>query len=139
MKVINYIQWQTEFATGIDKIDEGRLQFIKLHNLLLDIITQDNCNDKILEFIYSLLYYAEHHLLNEELHYQHFEGIAEHKAHHKLFVNTISETMNEITKNDSLKGCEKLLVYLNNWFITHILQQDREVVDAIKMMQAKTK
>jgi len=132
MKKIDYIQWIPELETGIEKIDEGRLQFIRLHNNLIDIIAEKHCEKKIMEFIYSLIHYAEHHLLNEELYYQSFDGLAEHKARHQTFVSTISESLNQMTNVDRAYDCQKLLSFLNNWFFEHIMTNDKAIIEAIK-------
>jgi len=132
MKKIDYIQWIPELETGIEKIDEGRLQFIRLHNNLIDIIAEKHCEKKIMEFIYALIHYAEHHLLNEEICYQTFDGLAEHKARHQTFVSTISDSLNHLTSKDNPYDCQKLLTFLNNWFFEHILTNDKAIIEAIK-------
>lgn len=132
MKEIDYIQWKSEFETGIEKIDEGRLQFIKLHNQLIDIVAERHCEKKTMEFIYSLIHYAEHHLLNEEICYQSFDGLAEHKARHQTFVSTISDSLNHMTNKDNHYDCQKLLIFLNNWFYEHIMKNDKTIIEAIK-------
>ncbi|MFO7864892.1 MAG: hemerythrin domain-containing protein [Salinivirgaceae bacterium] len=137
MEEIDYIQWQPEFKTGIDKIDDGRLQFIKLHNQLVDIVNKEYCDQKIVEFLYALIHYAEHHLLNEEICYRSFDGLTEHKARHQTFVDTISEIRNHIAQKNSEVGCKKLLVYLHGWFHNHIMHQDKEVLNTIKHNQSK--
>jgi hemerythrin len=132
MSEIDYIQWQPEFLTGIDKIDEGHHHFIKTHNKLVDIINKDICSQKLIEILYALMHYAEHHLINEEICYQGYDGLSEHKVKHKEFINKINDVRKSLEKEQSPAICEKLQQYMNEWFEQHIIKKDKEAVDFVK-------
>lgn len=135
MSANDYIQWQPSIMTGIEKIDEGHLQFIKIHNQLVDIINKDFCQQKIVEMLYALIYYAEHHLINEEICYQGYDGFAEHKANHQKFIDKINHIQSYLSK-DKKAACEELLAFLQNWFEEHILKQDKAAVEFVKKAQS---
>lgn len=132
MSTIDYIQWQPNYKTGIDKIDEGHLHFIKIHNQLVDIINEEYCQQKILEVLYALMYYAEHHLINEEICYQGYHDFSAHKARHKEFIAQINEIRNHLQEKQSRKACSDLLEYLHQWFENHILKHDIEAVNFVR-------
>lgn len=131
----DYIQWQPDFMTGIEKIDEGHLQFIKIHNQLVDIMNKDFCQQKIVELLYALMHYAEHHLINEEIYYQGYNGFAEHKVNHQKFIQKINQIQSYLVKDNSPEACDKLFVFLQDWFKNHILEQDKAAVDYVKNLQ----
>jgi hemerythrin len=132
MNELDYIQWQPDFLTGIDKIDEGHHHFIKTHNKLVDIINRDFCEKKLLEILYALMHYAEHHLINEEICYQGYEGFAEHKAKHKEFISKINDVRVVMEKNQNPEVCLKLQHYMQDWFEHHIIKRDMEAVEFVK-------
>lgn len=135
MSKIDYIQWQPEFLTGIDKIDEGHHHFIKTHNKLVDIINKNFCAQKLLEILYALMYYAEHHLINEEICYQGYDGLSEHKAKHKEFINKINEVRKSMVKEHTPDVCISLQNHMHEWFELHIIKKDKEAVDYVKKTQ----
>jgi hemerythrin len=132
MNEIDYIQWRPEFLTGIDKIDEGHHHFIKTHNKLVDIINKDLCAKKLLEILYAIMHYVEHHLINEEICYQGYDGFSEHKAKHKEFVSKINDVREVMEKDNDPEVCKKLQTYLHNWFMQHIIKKDMEAVEYVK-------
>lgn len=132
MNELDYIQWQPDFLTGIDKIDEGHHHFIKTHNKLVDIINKDFCEQKLLEILYALMHYAEHHLINEEICYQGYEGFAEHKAKHKEFIDKINDVRVVMEKKQNPEVCLKLQSYMQEWFEQHIIKRDMEAVEYVK-------
>ncbi|HKK59121.1 MAG TPA: bacteriohemerythrin [Salinivirga sp.] len=135
MNANDYIQWQPEFMTGIEKIDEGHLQFIKIHNQLVDIMNKDFCRQKIVELLYALMHYAEHHLINEEIYYQGYDGFAEHKVNHQKFIEKINQTQSYLANDSSPEACDELLAFLKSWFKNHILEKDKAAVDYVKSIQ----
>ncbi len=132
MENFDFIQWDKNFMTGIDKIDDGHLQFTRIYNQLVDIIQKDMCNQKMLEIMYALIHYAEHHLINEEIYYQGYEGFAVHKNRHQEFIKRINEFQSHLTDRTDLTACKKLVVYLHEWFTEHILKQDKDAVEFVK-------
>ena len=132
MSEIDYIQWQPEFLTGIDKIDEGHHHFIKTHNKLVDIINKDFCAQKLLEILYALMHYAEHHLINEEICYQGYDGFGEHKAKHKEFIDKINDVRKIMEKEKQPEICVDLQQYMQEWFKQHIIKRDMEAVEYVK-------
>lgn len=132
MDTFDYIQWQPEYKTGVEKIDDGHLQFVKIYNQLVDVLQKDYCRQKIVELLYALIHYAEHHLINEEICYRGYDGFAAHKAKHQEFIDKINQIRTYLVEQDSNEACRQLLIYLHKWFTNHILEHDREAVEYVK-------
>ncbi len=132
MKNIDYIQWDSNFMTGIDKIDDGHLQFIRIYNQLVDIIQKDMCNQKMFEIMYGLIHYVEHHLINEEICYQGYEGFASHKKRHQEFIDRINDFQSQLSDGKNIEACKNLALFLHDWFTEHILKHDKDAVDFVK-------
>ena|SRR6056297_691548 len=132
MENFDFIQWDNSFLTGIDKIDDGHLQFTRIYNQLVDTIQKDMCRQKMLEIMYALIHYAEHHLINEEIYYQGYEGFAVHKKRHQEFIERINEFQSHLTDRTNLDACKNLVAYLYEWFTEHILKQDKDAVEFVK-------
>ena len=128
MKNYEYIYWKNEYSTPIEIINEGNKQFVKTYNHLLDSINNKTCPDEVIQILYSLLHYTEHHLINEEMLYNKHSSFKQHKNDHTKFVNKIKETITTYESGHHNYICEDLLKFMMNWFENHILKQDIEVI-----------
>lgn len=131
MDVINHLTMQPEYATGIEILDQGHEQFLKLHNQLVDIVNKDLCREKTIEVLYGLMHYTEHHLINEELYYREYACFSEHIGKHKVFVEKINEARKNIADNNNKAACSELLVFLNEWFCEHIIKHDKHAIEYV--------
>ena len=130
---MSFIPWQTEYATGIEVIDD---QHRHLFDLIDELYTRIlNCEDmeeerKIAgQILQSLIYYVEEHFLAEEALFSNSEypDAAAHKAAHDHFRSRVDELLQSY--QDGVMGLSNdILVFLRDWLIGHVTKTDRGYV-----------
>ena len=126
-------QWKDEYKVGVNAIDEHREKFFEIINKLKKSITDKDCQINVADIFFSLVHYAEHYLIQEEIYFKEYgySGFSQHQESHNNFIDRIIKF-----KEDYRKGkkdvCEEMYFYLENWLVNHILHYDIEAVDWLK-------
>ena len=121
------IAWDDALTVGIDEIDSQHKAIIALINDLEALKGQgdDLAAAKALQFLRSYLH--DHFELETELMLDLvYPGRTAHQQQHELFVNHV--IFFEIEKEFGVVSEQMLtdiLVFLTEWFLTHITQEDR--------------
>lgn len=121
------INWSTQLQTGIRAIDLQHEELIEILNEL-DTACTETCSRVQLDDILSRLntYIVFHFGTEETLMSDLKEGDAHvnnHLQQHRAFVDYITTMSN--TPQDEPGTLAKLLAYLQDWLVRHILQTDR--------------
>jgi hemerythrin-like metal-binding protein len=129
----DFIVWNEQLATGIDKIDQQHRILINLFNEANTKLTVNNNAEFLEQTTRDLLSYALYHFETEEelmQKYGYIEGkIADFDTHiqqHRSFSAKVVAVRNDI-KAGILISREELLSFLNNWLINHILNTDKRL------------
>jgi len=125
--------WKEEYNTGVEFIDEQHKYFFNIITSLEKSISGNECRDDASKIFFSLVHYAEHFLIQEEIYLREsdFPGLKEHKELHAGFIKRIIR-FQEDYENAVTDTCKSLLPFLDEWFNSHILKYDREAVDYMK-------
>lgn len=132
-KVLQKYDWKKEYSVGIESIDEQHKKFVEIMNLLIDVINDNACNDRVADVFFSLAYYAEHYFINEEIMFKDYKypNLSHHKELHNDFILRIIQFQKEF-EQDKDNVCRELLGYLENWFKEHILDYDIKASSFLK-------
>ncbi len=126
-------EWQSEFNVNIAFIDEQHQYFFKVLKSLEGIIKSRSCQDNISDIFFSMVHYADHYLIQEELYFMglKYSGFKEHHLKHDIFVEGIINLKNDYAmgRNDV---CKTLLSFMTDYFHEHILGYDLAAVDYLK-------
>jgi hemerythrin-like metal-binding protein len=126
-------EWKDEYKVGVKAIDEHHEKFFEIINKLKDVITGNKCKVSVSDIFFSLVHYAEHYLINEEIYLKEYgyTGFSQHQESHNQFIARIIQF-----KDDYRKGkkdvCQDMYFYLENWLTTHIMHYDLEAVAWLK-------
>jgi len=125
--------WKEDYNTGVNFIDEQHRYFFNIISSLKSSIDNDVCGESGSKIFFSLVHYAEHFLIQEEIYFMeaNFPGLAEHKSLHAGFIRRIIQFQQDYEK-DITRTCQSLLPFLDDWFDNHILKYDKEAVDYLK-------
>jgi hemerythrin-like metal-binding protein len=125
--------WKEEYNTGVNFIDEQHKYFFNIIASLKRSIDEGICRESASNIFFSLVHYAEHFLIQEEIYFKeaNFPGIQEHKNLHAGFIQRIIQFQQDYEK-DITHTCQSLLPYLDEWFDNHILKYDKEAIDYLK-------
>lgn len=122
-------QWKDGFNTGIDEIDQQ-------HRLLLKHL--NDCHLKVStgrrseigrELLDGLKRHAVMHFRLEEslMRAKGYPKLDHHEQQHKYFESQILEFENEYAEGTG-RISATVLAFLRDWFLKHILEQDKEYV-----------
>jgi hemerythrin-like metal-binding protein len=127
------IEWKEEYLLGLQKIDNQHKNLFKIMNELYNIINEKKDFTLIKNLIKELNTYAEEHFGLEEGYFEKFNF--ELKEHHIKFHREFKEKIIELelkNKEDKIQACFDLIDYLENWFLGHVLHEDKQYVDLFK-------
>ncbi len=121
------IIWKKEYYLNIAEIDQQHLKLVELINKLLEINYQKEDFEKLKKVLFEVVEYTKYHFeaesnLHKKLNYNHFH---EHQAQHQVLVKQIVELLQSL-KRGKTEFRDDLLEILENWFIRHVINHDKE-------------
>ncbi len=128
-----FIVWNDDLRLGIDVIDE---QHKVLCNYINDLYRamQNNASDKVLsDLLDALADYTVTHFKDEENIFggSRYPDVAAHKEVHRKFVNKLVEFKQQLNSGSAVLSI-KLLEFLKDWLIKHIMGTDRQYVQYVQ-------
>ena len=131
------IQWDDTLQLGNAEIDEYHRQIFD-HFERLSLACQEGKGEKVLTDLLKYLeeYTTKHFSYEESFMAQHnYPKLAEQKEQHSKFCQALKEFQEADLQIDAHKLSLLLYRKLILWFIQHIQQSDREMVDYIVAQQ----
>ena len=133
--IIETIQWNDYFETGLQVVDTQHHHLVELTNRLGEsIIDSRMAFEDIQKIVSELANYAIYHFQTEEqlmgklrLDVRH---IRRHKNEHLDFMAYVSTLIDVLLPNNHAE-IEELLAYLTRWLVYHILGSDKELAEQV--------
>lgn len=128
------IVWNDGMSVGIDVIDEDHKQIIAI----LAKLTASRCKNitnKVIEDVFSELEaYVKLHFNREErlLEKVNYKDLVKHKASHQKFIKKLPVLKEQWLTEGNGICCEKILSFLNDWLVDHILKEDFDYIDSLQ-------
>lgn len=123
------INWTEEYSVGVKELDEQHQQLIAIINQLFTLYSEKRFKKVDVEPIFrSLLDYADYHFSTEE-HYFNLYGYAkkaQHFALHEAYRQKIQDLKKKYNAADSAQTLFALNNFLNDWWVWHINNADKE-------------
>ncbi|WP_135079003.1 hemerythrin domain-containing protein [Terasakiella sp. SH-1] len=115
---------QDEHSTGHPLLDCKNKRMIELINQLHILGREDIDNDVVLTILGELVEFADDHLLEETLLSAHnTSGLDHHKHSHTLYLEELCHIC-DIYEKEGTSVFERIIVFLENWWMNHILKED---------------
>jgi len=130
-----WVQWGEEMSVGIDVIDEHHRYLFDLTNDLFEVVTQKLGSREVARVLKALDQYAQVHFRAEERMMEHhgYPALAQQEKQHLHFEEKLREFYAELHDNP-LTAQFDVLIYLRNWLVRHIVQEDAK----LKMLVGKS-
>ncbi len=125
------IEWKTEYNVNISFIDEHHRKFVEILNRILEINNEASCGHNISEAFFSLVYYAEHYLIREQMYLKEYQNFQYHQDLHNQFIDRVTRFQDDFKKGKK-NICSDMALYLYEWFENHILNYDKEATAFLK-------
>jgi len=132
-KVLFMYEMKEEYKIGVELIDEQHKKLFELANkayiLLKDDFSLDKY-DKIVHILEELKDYTIFHFKSEEEYMESIEykRLFTQKIEHEKFIKTLEETNYRDIDENQDESLVKILNFLNDWLIEHILKTDKLIV-----------
>lgn len=124
--------WKSEYNTGDYKIDSEHKALFSLAKRALHIAEKTdlkNDSNNLKEIITELFTYVATHFSNEEKYMEKlkYPELTAHKLIHKRMIKMLKSLIDELSSLalDEIK--EKLFDFINEYFIKHIMLEDRKI------------
>lgn len=127
------LEWNEKYSVDVVEIDEQHRQLFVIINQIIDAIGQNLTEENLTKIINSLLEYKKRHFETEEKYFKEFnyEGAEEHIAEHKKFSEKIGEFQKKYSY-DTLTLTFRLVDFLEDWLIDHLMNVDQKYKDCFK-------
>ena len=121
-----HFEWKDEYSVNVKILDEQHKQLFKTVDSLYQSILEKKEKEKLSEIFEQLNKYAQYHFSTEEKYFKEFnyEEADAHIALHEKFKKNISEMEAKI--NDENFNTFDLLDFLEDWWVSHILNADKK-------------
>lgn len=128
------IEWNDSYSVGFDTFDEDHKKLFGMLNTLesnlLDPTTKDSA---LISVINDLIAYAEFHFGKEEDVMARFDypDLEKHKKEHDAFKEDVN-SYTSLAAFGNLPPADKVMDFLRNWLLNHILKTDMEYTPFLK-------
>jgi len=125
------ITWQESYALGISEIDDQHKKIVELINRLFQMFSEHQIPDEGLgAVLQELTDYANYHFSTEEKYFSLFNypQAAGHIAMHNKYRTKIEEFKTQFKTDKTESIFFNLTNFLQDWWIWHINNLDREYV-----------
>jgi len=122
-------QMKEEYKIGIPNIDAQHEKLFEIGERAFQLLKEKYTNDKfdkIVEIIEELKAYTIYHFRDEEEYMEsiNYKRLFTQKIEHENFVKTLDGVnLSKIDENQD-EAIMKILNYLNEWLISHIVEKD---------------
>ncbi len=120
------VTWGSQFETGIEEIDGQHKRLVKLLNDLHDGMIKGKTKAALRETLEGLIDYTKDHFATEEslLEQYRYPGLERQREQHAQLLQDVGEMRREFEDGAS-NVADKLLEFLKNWLVRHILHSDK--------------
>ena len=128
-----FFTWKDSFKIGIDDIDSQHEKFLGYLNECFDNVSVEKQKDISPELVAKLETYAKEHFNFEEniMQFTGYPEIEKHQALHRDFEERIMQLKSSSSEEGSAESARNVLTFLRDWFLNHILEEDRKLVPHI--------
>lgn len=123
------INWTKEYSVGVQELDEQHQKLIAIINQLFALYSEKKFKDVDVEPIFKqLLDYADYHFSTEEHYFAlyNYDKKEPHIAMHNAYRQKIKDLKDEYDANNSETTLFAINNFLNDWWIWHINNADKE-------------
>lgn len=131
------IDWSDEYSIGHEKIDHQHQQLFRLLQKLHQVYKQGATQQIIAKAIEALVRYTQSHFSEEERVMEEiaYPQYAEHRKLHDELIQQAENLLEEVESGEIVL-IDELLIFLKDWLINHILQEDFAISAYIRQRNA---
>lgn len=127
-----FFPWKEEYSVAIPEIDEQHKSITSMLNTLYVAFLKNEHDTRIGGIVEGLASYARFHFATEERYFSiyRYTDRFEHMTAHAAFIAKVEEFKNDYAAQKSALTY-KVINFLREWLIHHILVEDRKYVSCL--------
>lgn len=124
------VEWEERMKIGIEGLDEEHRQLIEMLNEMFDDAQGGASRDLLLMSLGRFIACMEAHFRTEESYLEKtgYPEMQEHKKEHDELIHGIRKAQAEYEAQFNVRLPPKLMGFLKDWFVDHVLNSDRKLV-----------
>lgn len=128
------IKWRPEYSCGIESVDNQHQFLVGLIAEFQEAMLAGRAADHLDRLFTNLVTYTEYHFTWEEQLWREndYGDLARHAEIHEQLRRQVLE-LQERFRAGKLRVGTPVFVFLRNWLLTHIQQEDREAAQCVKV------
>lgn len=133
------MEWKDTYNIGVDEVDSQHRQLADMVTRLETSLATDQESKELGNTLKFLVDYTKKHFAAEEdlMVSSGFPGLTQHKKLHKTLIQEVTGVLIGLKKGQALEP-QKLITFLTEWLVNHILEEDKQIGDFIgKSEQSK--
>ncbi|MFO8021674.1 MAG: bacteriohemerythrin [Perlabentimonas sp.] len=126
-------EWSKKYSVNISSIDAEHKVLFNLMNMLFDSLSEGKSHELVNDIVQEMDDYAKNHFQTEEFHFKKigYPYLNEHKRLHNYFIGEVAKFKDKVIRNEPSVSI-KLIEFLRDWFIEHIMRADMQYVPYFK-------
>jgi len=130
---MDFFKWKNSFSIGIKEIDQQHMSFLEYLNECHLEVSGGKRSEIGQSLIDNLKAYATTHFRFEEalMQAKGYPKLKHQERQHKYFESQVAE-LETANAGRSERTAESLLAFLRDWFLKHILEEDKDFVPYVK-------
>lgn len=125
-------KWNADLVLGIESIDSEHKALIEHYETLYQKMRTGGGHEYCIELVHYLEDYVKQHFEHEEAFHEQisYDDIIEHRQSHLKFTEQVKEMAEELEgKEVTNKDLVRFNLFIKNWWLHHILVEDRKYMD----------
>lgn len=133
------MEWKDEYAIGVKEIDNQHRELVAMVTRLENALSTNKEKQEIGNMLKFLVDYTKKHFTAEE-EIMTVSGFSDHNRHKELHKNLIKEVMDVLLglKKGRAIEPEKLISFLSDWLVNHIIDEDKKIGEHIAQKGQET-
>ncbi|MFT5486855.1 MAG: hemerythrin [Paracoccaceae bacterium] len=131
---MSFFPWSDEYSVHLRVIDNDHKDLVATVNELHDAIREGSAKGQIGQIITNLAHYVDDHFAREEALMEAYDypGLADHKRIHRHLTRMVYAIRTVFAAKPMEIDPAKLLRFLRDWLIHHIVEEDRKYVPFLR-------
>jgi hemerythrin len=119
--------WYKKYSVNNEELDDHHKKLFGIMNRLYENCLQANSVHCLEPIIEAMAAYADYHFSAEEKHMRMlgYQDIDKHMAEHRAFTAKALH-LKESTDKDDPELTKELIVFLGNWLLHHVMEEDKK-------------
>lgn len=137
---MSFFPWSDEYSVNLRVVDNDHKDLVNTVNALHDAISSGSERSEIGRIIGTLAQYVDEHFAREEalMEANDYPDLADHKCTHRHLARQVYAIRTIFAAKPQKIDPAKLLLFLRDWLVTHILEEDRKYVPYLRGTAARS-